>query len=284
MNFGFIGQGVGETSDSAAEFSNPDPESDGGVGRISTVVSDTLASGEFSRVRIFSAFASEAGVKQLDSQLSSGDDVDVTVTVGIDHGNTSTEALEALRQSTAEAGVFVHEKTTYHPKVYYFESEETFRVVVGSGNLTSRGLNTNVEAAFVFEGSVGSELHGDLQDFFETIESEATEITTALISDVTDTERVESERDTSDDDAQTATDERELDDQITADTPVGTTYTRIEKNPVVRPIRSVDCVRRATRSCRRGQRCRVSRRVQSRRRQIRTTTVSSRTISRTNRH
>ena len=103
------------------------------------------------------AFVKQSGVRHLvepiRDHVSHGGDV--RISVGIDVGGTSSEGLNMLLDAVGAGGtiwVFHNDnQSTFHPKVYLFESDDTAVVVVGSGNLSEGGLFTNYEACLAVE-------------------------------------------------------------------------------------------------------------------------------------
>jgi len=75
----------------------------------------------------------------------------VKIIVGVDLRGTSQEGLEDLLACVpAPNQVWVcrnEDKSTFHPKVYLFRSQDSADIVIGSGNLTEGGLFTNYEAS-----------------------------------------------------------------------------------------------------------------------------------------
>lgn len=151
MKIGFIGQGIGVSSESGSQFVTEASADIDDVSRVGTVVYDSIRSGQFDTVRIFSAFARASAVEQLEKTLPQSSAPSLEVVVGIDYQNTPKEALEALAELPADVRVFQRNAITYHPKIYYFDGSEATRLVVGSSNLTDAGLNRNVESAIVVE-------------------------------------------------------------------------------------------------------------------------------------
>jgi HKD family nuclease len=71
----------------------------------------------------------------------------VEIVAGIDDGITTRQALELIAKYSTTAYVFNNPMTTFHPKVYLFETFAQRAVAfVGSSNLTVGGLFTNYEA------------------------------------------------------------------------------------------------------------------------------------------
>ena len=98
-----------------------------------------------------SAFASESGVTGLGKHILNANHLKkVIIIVGVDKKGTSKEALEALVKMEINAYVF-HDNSNaiFHPKIYLFEGKEKSELIIGSSNLTSFGLFSNVEASLL---------------------------------------------------------------------------------------------------------------------------------------
>lgn len=97
-----------------------------------------------------SAFASQAGVRGLSKHINTAKKhlKIITIVTGIDQKGTSKEALEQLLALNINAFAFYQPSITiFHPKIYLFEGNDTCELIIGSSNLTSQGLFTNVEAS-----------------------------------------------------------------------------------------------------------------------------------------
>lgn len=124
------------------------------------------------RIRIASAFASEAGVEVLRKSLIGKDVFDAALKeslIGIENGFTQPEALDRLtnaENSTVRApfGAValkvpgMRAPAFFHPKVYALDdtSAGSMVIVSGSANLTYGGLCKNVENLFSWSGPVAS--------------------------------------------------------------------------------------------------------------------------------
>lgn len=103
---------------------------------------------------IISAFASKSGVDIISSLISNSlnKNINVHVLVGIDQNGTSEEALKGLLKYAPNAWVFYHPNSSiFHPKAYCISGKNKECIVVGSSNLTSRGLYSNIEASSAVE-------------------------------------------------------------------------------------------------------------------------------------
>lgn len=91
--------------------------------------------------------------------------------VGIDLGGTAIEALTYLSEMPNSRIRVVRSgmsHVVFHPKVYAFEGPKHWAVVVGSSNLTTGGLHSNIESYLVVEGT--PEDHAVLEAFFSPYE------------------------------------------------------------------------------------------------------------------
>lgn len=133
MDLKFIGQGV-------------DPDNNITTG---DVLLESFDEVDFASFRAFVAFASVSGINNLLDKINAfrAAGGDVKLFVGIDLHGTSKEALQLLLdQGIRTVIVYSPNNVIYHPKVYAFEGEPKSRVLVGSSNLTGRGLFQSIEA------------------------------------------------------------------------------------------------------------------------------------------
>jgi HKD family nuclease len=104
------------------------------------------------RVLISVAFVSSAGVKLVGGHVRPHA-ANATVFVGIRNGITSAQAIKEL----LDLGVRLWMVDTgsaslvFHPKIYYAQGTKTARLMVGSANLTTGGLNNNIEASVILD-------------------------------------------------------------------------------------------------------------------------------------
>lgn len=122
------------------------------------------------------AFASQAGVTGLSKHLTSAKKhlKNITIVTGVDQKGTSQEALLALLNLNIKAFIFYQPSfTIFHPKIYLFEGVSRSELIIGSSNLTSQGLFTNVEASLLI--SINNNVEADrkivkqLKDYFKGI-------------------------------------------------------------------------------------------------------------------
>lgn len=113
-----------------------------------------LADKEFHSFFGICAFASEAGVFGLSEHFQSAKQnfKNLNLIVGIDQEGTSKEALEEILNLDIDSYIFYqNESPIFHPKIYLFEGDQGVKLIVGSSNLTGRGLFTNVESSLLVE-------------------------------------------------------------------------------------------------------------------------------------
>lgn len=160
MNITLLGQGY-------------EPISDNSVGKC---LIRFLADKKFYSFTGISAFASEAGVNGLSKHIAAAEKhlKIMTIVTGIDQKGTSKEALDALLNLNANTFIFYQPSITiFHPKIYLFEGKRKSELIIGSSNLTSQGLFTNVEASILV--SINNNKEADrkiveqLKDYFKGI-------------------------------------------------------------------------------------------------------------------
>lgn len=123
-----------------------------------------------------SAFASQAGIRGLSKHIKTAKKHlnIITIVTGVDQKGTSMEALEELLALGIDAYVFYQPSITiFHPKIYLFEGDDKSELIIGSSNLTSQGLFTNVESSLLL--SIVNSVEADkkiveqLKDYFKGI-------------------------------------------------------------------------------------------------------------------
>jgi HKD family nuclease len=130
-----------------------------------------------SRYRVFRfavAFARWSGLHLIDAELrafTSRARHRMDGFVGIDLGGTTIEALTYLSEMPNSRIRVVRSgmsHVVFHPKVYAFEGPKDWVVVVGSSNLTTGGLHSNIESYLVVEGTPDD--HSVLEALFSPYE------------------------------------------------------------------------------------------------------------------
>lgn len=99
----------------------------------------------------FVAFAAVSGVSAILKNLkkAKGNYNQLRFFIGVDNKGTSKEALDLLLKENIETYIY-HDKrdyVTYHPKLFVFEGSKHTRIIIGSSNLTSSGIKSNIEAS-----------------------------------------------------------------------------------------------------------------------------------------
>lgn len=101
-----------------------------------------------------SAFASEAGIIGLSEHINKAkaNFKNLNLIVGIDEEGTSKEALIEILNLNINSYIFYQEEPPiFHPKIYLFEGDTITKLIIGSSNLTARGLYGNVESSLLVE-------------------------------------------------------------------------------------------------------------------------------------
>ncbi len=141
-----------------------------------------------------SAFASESGVYGLSHYLNIAKNnfQNLNLIVGVDLEGTSKEALEEILSLNINSYIFYQkERPIFHPKIYLFEGEKDFKLIIGSSNLTHGGLFTNVESSMLIEFNstdrdglaLLSELKRYYGSLFDFSDSNLFKISASLIAD-----------------------------------------------------------------------------------------------------
>lgn len=134
MNINILGQGFEEKS----------------INSVGNHLVKFFADKDFHTFTGISAFASQAGIRGLSMHINAAKKHlnMITIVTGVDQKGTSKEALEELLALDISAFVFYQPSITiFHPKIYLFEGNDKCELIIGSSNLTSQGLFTNVEAS-----------------------------------------------------------------------------------------------------------------------------------------
>lgn len=159
MKVSFLGQGFTENSSNS----------------IGIHLNNYLKDKSFNSFFAISAFSSPLGVKLLDSIEQAKEYFDqINIVVGIDQNGTSKEALEELLLLEINSYVFYQkESPIFHPKIYLFEGQGSTALIIGSSNLTGKGLFTNIESSvliqFKNEDNEGLKIIKDLKDYFKSL-------------------------------------------------------------------------------------------------------------------
>jgi HKD family nuclease len=121
-----------------------------------------------------SAFASEAGIIGLSDHFNTAkaNFKNLNLIVGIDEEGTSKEALLEILNLNINSYIFYQEEPPiFHPKIYLFEGDAITTLIIGSSNLTARGLFGNVESALLIEfpkkDAQGTQLIAELKNYFK---------------------------------------------------------------------------------------------------------------------
>ncbi|MCO5234901.1 MAG: phospholipase D family protein [Chitinophagaceae bacterium] len=135
-----------------------------------------FANKDFHTFTGISAFASQAGIRGISKHIKTAKNHlnTITIVTGVDQKGTSMEALQELLALDIGAYVFYQPSITiFHPKVYLFEGPDKSELIIGSSNLTTQGLFTNVEASLLV--SIDNSVEADrkivkqLKDHFRSI-------------------------------------------------------------------------------------------------------------------
>lgn len=159
MKTTFLGQGF-------------NPKIDNSIGN---KIMEFFSENNFQTFTGISAFASEAGVNGLASCISSSTSFEnINLIVGIDQEGTSKETLEEILNLKVNSYIFYQsEKPIFHPKIYLFEGNDKTAIIIGSSNLTARGLFNNIESSILIEfennEAEGIQLLSEIKTYYSTL-------------------------------------------------------------------------------------------------------------------
>ena len=150
-----------------------EPESINAVGN---KLKNLLADSQYDTFFCISAFASASAVDILGQIIKDNPRPlkNYTIIVGIDEGGTPKDALVKLLNLRINSYIFhQNESPTFHPKIYIFEGIEKVALIIGSSNLTGKGLFSNVESSIMVEFSRNEEegitLLYQVKEYFSTL-------------------------------------------------------------------------------------------------------------------
>lgn len=140
-------------------------------------------------ISIVVAFLKMSGLKLLLISIMKALESGATIKfyVGLDFYQTEPEALKALSRLSKQHNklqLFTCEKknTTFHPKIYFAKRSEGFAAIIGSANLTSGGLNDNIELSTLIEGPVNSSACNEIDAYLSRINDIGTNASSLSIS------------------------------------------------------------------------------------------------------
>jgi HKD family nuclease len=95
---------------------------------------------------------------------------------------TEPTALRTLFKNGHEVYITKKERTTYHPKIFYFRKGNSIDILVGSTNLTSGGLETNIEASIALTTSPNSVIDNEFNNLLASLNEHSTLVNEQIIS------------------------------------------------------------------------------------------------------
>lgn len=118
------------------------------------------------------AFASYGGISALSPYIKEAkkNGVKIKVILGVDQKGTSKEALEEVLSWNVDAKIYhTQASNIFHPKIYLFENEDIFTMIVGSNNLTEMGLVKNIECSLLIKDIKSNPVHKEFYEYWRSI-------------------------------------------------------------------------------------------------------------------
>jgi HKD family nuclease len=89
--------------------------------------------------------------------------------IGTDFYLTEPSALRRLYKDGHTLYLTKKDKTTYHPKIFYFKNSNSIDILVGSTNITGGGFESNIEASFAINTTFNSEIDKEFYVFLNSL-------------------------------------------------------------------------------------------------------------------
>lgn len=173
------------------------------IGEDTSVAKELIKQFESKRYDSFTclvAFASYGGVSALTRYIKEGKErgMNIKIILGVDQKGTSKEALDEVISWGVDAKIYhTNSKNIFHPKVYLFENEDIFTLIVGSNNLTVPGLVQNIECSLLIKDIRSNSIHKEFYEYWKSIldgtEENLYTLTQELIDYLTDENLILSE-------------------------------------------------------------------------------------------
>ena len=119
---------------------------------------------------ICTAFLKYSGLKTLLEAINKKE-FKTTFYVGTNFYQTEPNALKQLFTDGHIIYLNRDKTPTFHPKIFFFRNQKKVKLYVGSANLTSGGLETNIETSIECDTTTDSLLHNDLIEQFNYFNS-----------------------------------------------------------------------------------------------------------------
>lgn len=119
---------------------------------VAEVLINSFRDPRYTSFKCLVAFASYGGVTAFTRHILDNKHRirDIKFIVGIDQQGTSKEALEEILTWEVDSYVY-HSRSSniFHPKIYMFEGQEDYLIIIGSNNFTESGLVKNIECSVI---------------------------------------------------------------------------------------------------------------------------------------
>lgn len=131
---------------------------------------ELFGSNKYEKFTCLVAFASYGGITALTPHIRRAKEngLNVKIILGIDQKCTSKEALEEVLSWEVDSYIYYTlSANIFHPKVYLFENDDFYTLIVGSSNLTEGGLVRNVECSLLMQDLQGTSVHNAFYSYWK---------------------------------------------------------------------------------------------------------------------
>jgi HKD family nuclease len=126
-------------------------------------------------ITICTAFLKFSGLKSLLEKINQKH-FKTTFYVGTNFFQTEPNALKKLFSDGHSIFLNQDKSPTFHPKVFYFRHQEIVKIFIGSANLTSGGLESNIETSVECDTVTNSLLHQEVIEQFKYFEAKSKKV------------------------------------------------------------------------------------------------------------
>ncbi len=138
------------------------------------VINQLLSSSD--EIIICVAFLKNSGLDLILDQLSNN----CTFYIGTDYYLTEPLAIKKLLRNGHKIYLVKKEKSTFHPKIYYFKKGNDISILTGSANITGGGLKENFEVSLLIQVKKNSTVDKEFKAMIETYLLNSVKITSEV--------------------------------------------------------------------------------------------------------
>ena len=121
---------------------------------------------------ICSGWVKITGLKLITKELKSAMKRKAKITLITNREHTDQECIAYLKNHNIKHIIVDKSSRYFHTKMYYFLSNDSYDVLIGSANLTSGALKSNEELSVLYSGKIGDNEHKKISLYLDHINRE----------------------------------------------------------------------------------------------------------------